>query len=186
MTINRWTGVEGKFRKTIKTLESKIDHLRQLCEAQAYTQLNKTQAELVQQLAELTTKQKHVTLPCLSLPFQANSTFFGYYERSLHIRETPCAPDSNLLATNYSAVRFALVVLYRGREAVQIIQKAFDVFKNKTDAEKLAGYNVDRYYRNMTRVRFYMGRLDESEQDVEDSIRWQNRVYGKGSHYHGD
>lgn len=78
------------------------------------------------------------------------------------------------------------MVLYRGREAVQIIQKAFDVFENKTDAEKLAGYNVDRYYRNMTRVRFYMGRLDESEQDVEDSIRWQNRVYGKGSHYHGD
>lgn len=77
VTINRWTGVEGKFRKTLKALESKIDHLRQLCEAQAYTQLNRTQADLVQQLTELTTKEKHVNLPCLALPFQGNQTFFG-------------------------------------------------------------------------------------------------------------
>jgi len=91
-----------------------------------------------------------------------------------------------MLATNYSAVGFALVGLYKGKEAVKIIEKAFDVFKDKTEAEKLAGYNVDRYYRNMGRARFYMGRFDDSKRDVEESIRWQNRVYGEGSHYHGE
>ncbi|KAF9736048.1 hypothetical protein PMIN01_05963 [Paraphaeosphaeria minitans] len=91
-----------------------------------------------------------------------------------------------MLATSYSAVGFALVGLYRGEEAAKVIEKAFAVSKDKTDVEKLAGYNVDRYYRNLGRAKFYMGLFDEPKRDVEESQRWQARVYGEGSHYHGE
>lgn len=76
-----WNTIKEKFYKTFKDLDSKIDHLRKLAKVQSLLELNRTQADLAQQLARLTARedvpQQEVQLPCITLPFSSNKSFFG-------------------------------------------------------------------------------------------------------------
>ena len=79
-----WKGIDAKFQKTIRELDSKIEHLRKLAKAQSLVELNRTQAGLAQQLAELTARDdmalQKEQLPCILLPFPRNKSFFGRTE----------------------------------------------------------------------------------------------------------
>jgi tetratricopeptide (TPR) repeat protein len=111
---------------------------------------------------------------------------YTHFEQVLAIRKKHARPGTNELANAYSGMTMALVGLYRGNEAINFANSAISVFQDKSEEEKLAKFNVDRYLRNRGRAFFYMGKFEESKADVIEAAQWATKIYGPNSHYHGE
>ena len=110
----------------------------------------------------------------------------SHYQQALTIRESLSPPESNELATCYSAVGMALTGLYRGADALEYFEKAFQIFHDKPEQEKLKTYNVDRYLRNRSRAKIALGLYEEAKSDLTEAETWQTKIYGENCHYHGE
>jgi hypothetical protein len=92
VTILTWGSIHSKFAEVLSNISKKIEHLQKLVEANNSIQVNRNQAQLAQSLSALTmnrvvTDESAVTLPCNTLPFFRNPSFYGRKDILLSIGE---------------------------------------------------------------------------------------------------
>ncbi|KAJ5803463.1 uncharacterized protein N7503_005913 [Penicillium pulvis] len=80
-----WDKIRGQFTKVLTDIADKAEFLRSISEAQSIKGLNQSYAEVAQKLEDLTFMQAKlakntVSLPCQTLPFSRNPSFYGRTE----------------------------------------------------------------------------------------------------------
>jgi hypothetical protein len=95
-----WGSVRTKFSAILKEIADKAYYLKSIAEAQNIKQLSQTNAELVRRLEGLTVMQTRtgrstVSLPCQTLPFSHNPSFYGRSTILQRITDALAVKDDN-------------------------------------------------------------------------------------------
>lgn len=116
----------------------------------------------------------------------------GYYqsaldkfETALRIREESKETSLKVLADSHSAVGLALYGMFRSEESIKAVKRAYQIASEAHPADRRL-FNMDRYLRNLSRPKVFLGHYEDAKKDLDEAEAFQNLVYGQNSRFHGE
>lgn len=148
--ILSWDTIRGNYAAIIQEISQKVNHLKELVEAQNVKHLSQSHSFLLEQLKQVRlvgpTQQVEVVLPCLTLPFQRNPLFYARKEILEEIGQTLQNPG--LIRSIRSIALWGLGGVGKSQIALEFAHQQFTAgcqiilwIPSETDSEVASAFN---------------------------------------------